>query len=501
VACEAALTGPLGRVNSLGSFRFGPVARVGIILAAVAVGAFNASPHLHEAAWQDEAATISTHIGGGVFDPFLQYASPNNHAGFSALLVAWSRLFPGGLEVAHLRALPFVLFLLAIPLAYEAARRLAGDVVATLSTILFASSAVAGNFATQLRGYGPSWAFLCLALIAAQGSQRLEHRRSWLLAYVGATLCAVAMLPTNVYFCAAIGLAIAAMPYLKGRSLAKADIGRAAMLVLAPPVALVVAYGFVWRQLLAASALGFSDWSRDAVAMEWVHATVGDIVWIVPLFGGGTALLLIAGLRRRLPDLQAAALLAAVLIAGGTLAAVFVTPNTPFPRTLVPALPVWYCALSAIVMLGLSRLLEVRREWGIFILGAAVSLVPFVFTGTPSACRGDAGTGAAFEYDLCHQYFRDEYHPEQVLSVWAQVRNPNVPIVTGFEGYHALRVLASPARVFQYQHFTSASGQPPMLVAHDWPEARRMIGALQLGDRGYRLAADTGYFKVYWPSR
>jgi hypothetical protein len=164
-------------------------------------------------------------------------------------------------------------------------------------------------------------------------------------------------------------------------------------------------------------------------------------------------------------------------------------------------LPLWYAVLSALVVIGVSRLLEARRQWPVFVLGAAIALVPFLVGDRPAACRGDAGSGGPFEYDLCHQYFRDRYHPEQVLSVWAEVGDPSVPVVTSFEGYYSLAVLKSPARIFEYRRFTPSAAQPPMLVAHDQDEARTMIAALRLGEREYSLVADTGYFKVYWPTR
>jgi hypothetical protein len=479
-----------------------PSMRLVVIAATIAIAAFGAAPHLHEAIWQDEAATILNHVGLGVLHPFLHYNSPNNHKGFSAMLVAWVRLFPHGVDVENLRFLPFALFLSSIPIAYEASRRLGGNVAATLASALFATSAVATNFATQLRGYGPSWPFVSLALLSALGLCGDRHRRRWAIAYAGSCLCAIAILPTNVYACEVIGVAAAVgLLGLRVRHDAPSR-QRAAWLVLIPPLCVAAAYALVWRQLVAMSQVGFSAWTRGEVASAWLRATLADTPWFLPLLGGSLAVVLLRTLRRApatpAPEQR---LLVAGLLGLGLFAAMLAMPTAPFPRTLVPFLPVWYAALAAIACSGLSALGRWPRAWQPFVLGALVAAAPLALGRGPAACRGDAGNGGKFDYDLCHQYFRDNYRPEDVIAIWAGIGRPEVPIVSDFEGYLALSILNAPVRVFEYRHVPATVRQPPMIVAHGDADVREMTGLLGLDALQYHQAADTGYFKVYYPSR
>ena len=95
-------------------------ARLLAVLASLLVALAFAYPHLREAIWQDEAATLSFHASRGVLDPFLNYLSPNSHIGFTSLLAAWMKLFPQGLDVFSLRLLPLLLYLAAIPVTFAA---------------------------------------------------------------------------------------------------------------------------------------------------------------------------------------------------------------------------------------------------------------------------------------------------------------------------------------------------------------------------------------------
>jgi uncharacterized membrane protein len=176
-----------------------------LLLVCVALGLLNVLPHMHEAIWQDEAATIAFHASRGVIDPFIHYNSPNSHLLFTSLLAAWMKMFPNGLDVFTLRLLPVLLFLAAIPATFAAGYRLGGAACGSLAAVLFASSVVSANFASQLRGYGPSWLFLSLALLCALGTLAAGSKfRWWQLGYFLSGMAAIALLPTNVYFLMAI---------------------------------------------------------------------------------------------------------------------------------------------------------------------------------------------------------------------------------------------------------------------------------------------------------
>jgi hypothetical protein len=128
-----------------------------ICLGIVFVGLFNALPHMREAGLAGRGGDAGVPRRKGMLHPFVHYGTPNNHIAFSSMLAGWRQLLPAGNDAVLLRLLPLGLFLAAIPATFMAARRMGGPLCAALSTALFAGSAVAGNFATQLRGYGPSW--------------------------------------------------------------------------------------------------------------------------------------------------------------------------------------------------------------------------------------------------------------------------------------------------------------------------------------------------------
>src|SRR5437868_3994125 len=72
--------------------------QLAITLAVVVIGLLNALPHLHEAIWQDEAATLEFHASHGFLHPFVHYGTPNNHIAFSAMLAAWRSLLADPLD-------------------------------------------------------------------------------------------------------------------------------------------------------------------------------------------------------------------------------------------------------------------------------------------------------------------------------------------------------------------------------------------------------------------
>jgi hypothetical protein len=117
------------------------------------------------------------------------------------------------------------------------------------------------------------------------------------------------------------------------------------------------------------------------------------------------------------------------------------------------------------------------------------------------ACRAGHAPRDSYDYDLCYQYFRDRYHPEQALSVWSSLGREDIPIATNFEGYHALRALGSPAIVFEYRVPPKSDFPFPLIVAHDDPEMRHMARVLGVDRVPYGRVADTGWFKVYAPGQ
>jgi hypothetical protein len=466
------------------------------LLATVAL--LNGVPHLREPIWQDEAATLELYASQGLAHPFTHYTSPNNHMAFSAMLYLWQRVVPAADE-AWLRLLPLGMFVLTVPIVFASAKRMAGVGAAVLAALLFASAGVSGNFATQLRGYAPSWLFVSLCLLCALNVLATRRRWAWQGGYVAATLCAVGTVPTNVFLVQSVGVAVALVHLLDERNRTRAGWLAVGLLVLAPPLALLLAYARVWDELMHVSSLLGSGWTRVDLLRNWWHGTMSDFRWLLPVAVVAIAL----RLARRDPARRSSParewLLPSLLLAG-LVVAVAIIPRAPFPRSLVPYLPAWYCGVAALATPLLRPLLRTpARTLGLVAL-AALGLGLSSASATPT-CRAQGGPGGKYEYDLCHQYFRDRYHPRLVIEAWAALRRPQVPIATNYEGYYALRAQRSRATIFEYRSPPKGSSTLPLVVAHDDAEMRRIRDSLGLQQVPYALEADTGWFKVYAPAR
>jgi hypothetical protein len=478
-----------------------PILGIFLLVVIVLAALLNALPHLHESLWQDEVSTLEFHASHGIVHPLLHYGSPNNHIAFSAMLAAWLELVPSA-EPAWLRILPLAFFLLTIPVVFLAARRMGDAAAAGIATLMFASSSISGNFATQLRGYAPSWLFMALALLCALRATADRRNWHWHSGYCLSVLMAVWILPTNVFLCAATGACVGVYGMLDPKQRDAAGLRTAAMLFLAPFLGLGMAYAAVWQELVRYKAMVASSWTRVGLLQHWWHASVSDYRWLLPVACAALLLALKRILRRTVPSrIEGNRELAlALMLVLGLAVTVAVMPSTPFPRTLVPYLPVWFCAMGYLV----ARMFRVFPRTPM----AALGIVLLVALGlglsganpTP-VCRNERGSGGASDYDLCHQYFRDEYHPDRVIELWASVGRADVPIATDFEGYYSLRALGSRATIFEYRFPPRGRMTTPLVVAHDAGEMLRMVHALGLQSHRYRIAADTGYFKVYAPSR
>jgi hypothetical protein len=242
--------------------------------------------------------------------------------------------------------------------------------------------------------------------------------------------------------------------------------------------------------------MDFSAWTRQGLVTEWLRGSLANFKWLFPIAGAGAAIGVVelvqaARAKRRIEP----SVLLAILLVCGLLASVIVMLNPPFPRTLVPILPVWICALALLTLHGVRAVLR-RQNLAVALIGAALGAVIVFASPAGERCKGSAGSGDKFDYDLCHQYFRDAYHPEQVLDFWASLPE-RLPIVSDFEGFHAIRILNSPAQVFEYRYYPAKPAHRPLIVAHGSKDMFKMSTALGLDPATYSLAADTGYFKVY----
>ena len=469
-----------------------PALRAIVVIVCIGLAAWGAYPHMGESIWQDEAATLAFHVSRGVVDPFLHYVSPNSHVGFTAMLAGWLKLFPNGVDLYSLRLLPFLLFIAAVPATYAAAFRLGGPLCAAVAGVAFATSPVSSNFATQLRGYGPSWAFMALALFSALAIRKDGGRKVGLAVYLGSCWAAVAVLPTNVYFLLIIGCSVA-LPMVFSKQPIRSRRETAIILLAMPVLALLLAYAAIWRELMGFSGVRFSDWARTDLAIQWLRGSLANLLWLTPLAVAGM-ISLFASRKESVGPIDRTQGMTASLLAAGILAFVAVVPNPPFPRTLAPYLPVWICSFAFLLVSAL-RLRVGSRAARYSAAGGAITALALALSPSVRGCGDGALTNGKTDYDLCHQYFRDSYHPEAVLDAWA-AQKVQLPIASDFEGYLALGILRSPARIFEYRSYPT-NGPVPLVVAHDETELSKMARHIGADPSRYHLIADTGYFKLY----
>jgi hypothetical protein len=243
-----------------------------------------------------------------------------------------------------------IFFLAAIALVYLVGRRLGGTWCGILACALFATSPIAENFSTQLRGYGPSWPFIAALLLGALNSDAAEHRYWWRGLYAIGAIGAIAILPTNLFFCGVVAIVVLSAGRLS--PLSKLSTATTIWLLVVPPLALFVAYGLVWKQLIAASHVAYSAWSRSDLLSNWLRGTSADLAFMAPVALGLVVAAIwhsrIAGNR----DTRSNLVLSVGLLAGLPVA-LYAMPLAPFPRTLVPYLPIWTCAIAALVTAGI----------------------------------------------------------------------------------------------------------------------------------------------------
>ena len=186
VAEQASATGPA----STASGQLYTVAVIALLL----LGLLRVLPGLADEIWQDEAATLLMFANQGVLHPFVDYALPNNHMLFSAVLAA---LWSPGQDPLPLRLLMLGSWGLTLLLCLAVGNHVVGRAASMVGLALLAASSLAIDFGLQLRGYAFSWPWTLLTLLAAL--RFMQYGSRW----HGAALAVVALanvliLPTNL---------------------------------------------------------------------------------------------------------------------------------------------------------------------------------------------------------------------------------------------------------------------------------------------------------------
>jgi len=300
--------------------------------------------------WFDEALTVMNFaLLPRPLDIYLNYAIPNNHIVFTALLNLWIKPMPSALPPDLWLRLPSLGA--AIALLWLLHRRFAagiGSFKLALTLTMLAVSPPFLTYATAVRGYMVGALFGALFLVAAL--EFLRHgklRNGWPCAAFA--LCAVGVAPSNLAALAAAALVAAS------RAPKPLNFKRIAVLFLIPPAMTLLFYLPIFRQLLHCYQLG-EGWKDGTAALK--QLAVAALLPFGPLLlaaaAGGVVLF-----RRRREKLLRALLAGAAWILPVPM--MLIPRVAPFPRVFLPLLPL-YALLVARGILHLDAWLKLRAR-------------------------------------------------------------------------------------------------------------------------------------------
>lgn len=484
-----------------------------LLLAPVAVGAALAAPHATDELWYDEAYTLEYFAAGGPTRAFMDYHAPNNHVAFSAGLAAWRNLLHQRetASIPALRLFPGLAFLLSIACGVVAFERIGGIAVGLAAGLLLATSHVALNFALQLRGYGPSWLPVTAGLLALFSHLRSRSGRS-LAAYLASAVAGVGILPTNILPFGVLSAWGILLTWLSGAGPDRRSLMRLVVIAFAP-VAGLACYGLVFEKLLA-NATGFAtSYTTGGVLMEWTWATLDDLWWLWAFVALGLIVLVREAHRNPLWDAASprgqVLFLAAVVIVPQLF--LILMPHAPFPRNLVPLLPLWY-GILALMLMAPFRSASHAAPTAARAAGIAIA-ISLVLTATLResreagyADRNPEGTKPQNLYDL---YYHHRFYPSQaVAEIRALAAGRDTVVVTddadlwaiqAYGGTHTgARLLYERALHFTPDDLPEMARCRMLLLTYGAVPAHAIINRLHLPVAvDLSLRADTGFFKIY----
>ncbi|MEK7469463.1 MAG: hypothetical protein AAB074_18975 [Planctomycetota bacterium] len=464
-----------------------------VLLPAVAALAI-ARERFADLPWHDEVYTLQV-FAASAGKALTDYHAPNNHVLFSAALAFWRACTPGEESILSLRILPALCFAASAGILAAAVRRMAGSAFGAAAGCLFASLHVTQNFALQLRGYGPSWLPIAGALWAAVAW--IEKPRTALVVLFAACVAfAVGILPTNVFPAMALS-AWAAWPAVR--------LGRrreAAVFALAP-LAGFLFYAAVLPQLRAQAAGFAPQVSRAGFLADAFFSIAKDLGWLaLPALIGLAVVIRRARSSAAPASTEPVAILALAAAAAATiLAPAILLPHAPYPRVLVPALPL-LCAAAAV----LSREAFVRLGTpGVHRAGVALAAASVV-VGLWREATADAPPAGARPHSLYHQYFHRGFRPDLAVEAAAlSGKGGTVLVLTddadllsltrAAHGVRALDVRFSGTFAPSAAGLAEARKVAVAVIATDESSARGAVRSL--GEVDLQAIADTGFFKVW----
>ncbi len=489
------------------------------VFGAVAGAAILARQHLLHQFWYDEAYTLDYFATGDFRQAFCDYHAPNNHILFSACLSLWRRFLTWcGASHLFLRFLPYVLFLMTVAWTASVFRRLGGSLAGGMAAVLLASSHVTLNFASELRGYGPSWLPIILSLGAAHNFCQAPGWRP-ALAYAAAAACAVAIVPTNLLACAVIAL---------WATFASTAVGWRCRLITAGVTGLGPMLGFVvyshpevWPRFLETAISYQTSLTYGDLITEWLVATLRDFWYLAPLAILGFGVMVVRlwpssarrspGLRSQLLFFGAAALVPFLLL--GLLG------RTPWERNLVPLLPLWYGGWALLLAAAMEAISRHLARWRLLAGALCLLMLGLAYS------RELNGAGyfqrhrdSDKPFGLYDQYCQQEFRPWATVQILRELaaKEPVVVFSDNSDLWSLIWCLNSMFHgdigcrfvYYRSERLTSevltriASGRRVILTACSAERAVEILRYLQSLNRAplpaaVREIARTGFFKIY----
>lgn len=452
--------------------------------------------------WYDEALTVLEYvILPSPGEIYRSYTIPNNHILYTQLLWVWVRTigewFPH--IVLSLRLLSFVLSLAAVAWLMACCRRRTGPVPAWLAAAALACSLPLAVHGCGVRGY--AFSLLC-GVAALHGACLIRENRlcSGTALYAAAALTAVAILPTNLLYFAALAPLILLTPHRHWRR---------ALPLAAMPLAGLLFYVPIlpsfWRVIQSGHGWG-NPW---ACAWQLFGGMGACFLPLLGVAGVGLCLSCRRPRKTRLPAGIRAAAWSSLLLPATV---IFLLRPSPFPRLFLIFLPLWLflLAFAARPVFAASRRTWGRQGLRLAALGAAALVLGWsvlIHAARPTVAALFR-PGPLADDLLLPYYVTAEFDPES-LAEWAgrqHARNPNTRLVVTVPGdpfslFFAGRCRGLPDELWQFSTPNRRLQLPSdtsavLVVAHDAAEVPAICARLGLaGD--FRLVRDQGYQKVF----
>jgi hypothetical protein len=468
-----------------------------LLMLAIVAAVIPVIPHLGDPVWQDEAYTLMRFASQGWLYPFTDYHLPNNHVLLSSALSGW---WSAGESVSQIRAPLLVVYILSVLCLAGTVYWRFGALEAAAVLFVFVAGAIVPIFALQLRAYGPSWLFVVIMLAAMI---RLVETGRWTagIAFSLAGAALLACVPSNALVVAVF--AFAGLLHLLSTKATCVQKSKVAAVLALGPLPGLIAYLGIWRHVLAAMRHPFSDWGRPQLLLEFFGTLLADRVVYLPFVALGIVVLWKEARRGDTAARFVQSMMTAVVLV--PLLFVMLAPAAPFPRNLVPLMPLLSFVLGLSLAWGLKSMPWIggsgsRMTLALLVASVAAIVLPRLgidCTRISELHRVD---------NLCRPYFQNRYEPEIVVA--HLLKNPDLrkrPILANYEAFYALLFLD-----FNFQlnlnlsfvnDYQQESDRPvPVLVAGGAETVEELQLLAKLDQVPYELALDSGYFRVYAPA-